>query len=310
MNIDFSAVTSSPQYDKDKLKLSTSGKKRARQIWMIIAMIFIPLLWPVGIFLAIKGFKNSMTSSKLRIIALEKFASINGYIFTDNTGKLIYADGTSKKIESGSQLLSEVAKGMSDSMKMGPGNLNENSLAKLKPKAPISLPFKVTKISHAHELKGKIDGYPISYSMSSVYVGTEHNSSQFLYNLFTIELPVKLPRMFLNSKSNNLRGLDAGAVNFESYQDHKLEGDFPEYYSVWIEKDEQIDMYTILTPEVMDTLKRNDMFDVWLDSNQLTLITFADQARYFAGTPVAFESAIVLMSEIDKIARAYRSKSN
>lgn len=41
MNIDFTPITSSPQFEIDRIKLSTTGNKRASQIWMIIAMIFI-----------------------------------------------------------------------------------------------------------------------------------------------------------------------------------------------------------------------------------------------------------------------------
>ena len=265
MNIDFSAILNSSQYQNDKQKLATTGKKRSMQIWIIIVCLIIPLLWPVLIVLAAKWIAKGSAESKNRVSSMEAFAQANGFEFVNEIGKIKVIDRTEKTY---------------------------------------NLPFDIERISNAYALRGSLGGYGFEYTMSSVFVKTSRGASQFPYNLFTINLPVNLPKTFINSKANNLKGLDANAVNFVAAEDHQLEGDFHMYYDVRIEKNEHIDMYTVLTPEVMDTLKRNNNFDVWLSGNQLTLITFADQARYFAGMPAVFENATTLMREIDKIARA------
>jgi len=273
MNLDFSPVINSPTYEKDKKKLSTSGNKRTLQMLLILIAIIVPLLWPVLAYVYIRWHLKWKVEYKQRCDALREFAGANKFVFTDNMGKPIEEHRSQEAY---------------------------------------NLPFKVQDILNANELEGEVIGYPFVYSMSTVVSNkTNQGSSQHSYNLFTVKLPVELPRVFINSKTNNLKaGFDAKAVNFKQAEDHHLEGDFPAYYTVRIEENEQIDMYTILTPEVMDTLKRNNKFDVWLNDDQLTLITFGDLDRYFAATPMVFENAFVLMGEIDRIARALRGRSH
>lgn len=269
MDIDFSPILSSPTYEKDKEKLTTSGKKRALQIWLVILGIFIPIFWPVLIFLLVRYIINTKSIAAARAKSLTDFAKRNNFTFKDVTAKFAPIP-------------------------------NENI-------RKVDLPFKnLDHIIDAHALSGEVLGHPFTYTMSSIFLRLNGDSSQFPYNIFTITLPISLPRVYINSKSNNLKGLDPSALNFDAVEDHELEGDFPLYYDVHIEKNEQIDMYTILTPEVMDTLKRNHYFDVWLSGKELTLITFADQARYFAAVPLVFESAISLMHEIDRLSRSIR----
>jgi len=268
MNLDFSPITNSSIYQQDKKKLETTGKKRGLQISLILLAIIIPILWPVLIYVYIKWHSKWKQEYPKRSEALSEFASANGFTFKENM---------------------------------------KDPLEGHKPEESYDLPFSVVDIINNNELKGNLLGYPFSYTMSTVFhFKTKQGSKQYPYNLFTIDLPVDLPKVFINSKLNDQKFFDVQAINFKQAEDHKLEGDFPSYYNVRIEKDEQIDMYTILTPEVMDTLKRNNQFDVWLSGNQLTLITFGDLDRYFAATPMVFENAFALMREIDRIARAIR----
>lgn len=168
------------------------------------------------------------------------------------------------------------------------------------------LPFAADSVVPVSTVSGILDGHDFSYSLASIVIKKGRDFSQWPTTIFAIELPVAMPRMFIDSRVNNLPGLDAKAVNFVQAEDHQLEGDFPKYYSVRIEKNEHIDMYRVLTPEVMDSLKNSNHYDVWLNSNQLVLLTFGDHARYFSGLPEAFTTARLLMREIDAIARATR----
>jgi len=273
MQIDFSPITDTKRYLLDKEKLKTTGKQRAQIIWFYIFLFITVIAWPYLIYKAVRYIKKSKVESAERIACLAEYARLNGFTLSNSVA-----------------------------WKPIPDDMISHDL---------DLPFKTEKVVHLNMLCGKLLGYDFTYSLASIYVSEEDGkSSQWPSIVFTIDLPVTLPRMFINSKSNNLPGLDASAVNFEQRQDHVLEGDFPNYYDVRIEKDQHIDMYTTLTPEVMDTLKNNNQYDVFLNGKQLIFITFGDQARYFAGIPTVFKNAETLMQEIDKIARFISSQSS
>lgn len=268
MNIDFSAISSCATYAQDKEKLKITGKQRGMRIWFYIILALTVVAWPYLIYEFIKYLRGSRVSNEQRNTALKEFASKNGFTFESNEGKTLIPN---------------------------------------KPIRDMDLPFNTDFIIHVNSLRGTFLGYKFTYSLSSVFIKPSGGeSSQWPSIIFSLELPVVLPKLFINSKSNNLPDLDAEAVNFKVAQNHELEGDFPNYYDVRIEKNEEIDMYTILTPEVMDALKNNNQYDVWLNGRQLMFITFGDIPRYFAGTPVVFKNAEMLTKEIDKIARALR----
>lgn len=170
----------------------------------------------------------------------------------------------------------------------------------------LDLPFKTDHVTPINSLTGKMLGCNFSYSLSAVII----NKSNFPSTIFAIDLPINLPRLFVNSKFNNLPGLDAEALGFTDSVNHVLEGDFPDYYTVRAEQNQHIDMYEVLTPEVMDLLVKNNHYDIWINGRQLMLITSSmQQAMYFAGIPQAFENAHLLMTEIDKIAREIRQQN-
>jgi len=159
-------------------------------------------------------------------------------------------------------------------------------------------------------MSGVFKDHSFSYSIVMVEraAGKKSNASGFPVTVFKIELPLQFPRVFIDSKRNDMGTFDLDADNFEEHQDHHLEGDFNQHYTVRIQKGTHIDMYRILTPEVMDTLKRNDYFDIWLENNQMTLITTGHLDVYLASVPAVFEITEKLMKEIDLIARTLRQK--
>lgn len=240
-------------------------------MWSMILGIFFPPVWPIIIYKLVRYNRKAKIERPFREQAINAFASQNGYEVRPMKFGLI-----------------------SDSQKL-----------------LLDLPFLTDDFTVYCGITGKLHDLPFSYQMGSVHVRLSDNpndTSQYPYLIFQIDLPVTLPRMFLNSKQNDLKGLDAKPLNFEQKERHNLEGNFPNYYSVTIEQDKHINMYTTLTPEVMQALVENNMFDVWVNGKQLMLITFADEVRYFAGIPAAFKNAELLLQEIDKTARALRNQ--
>ena len=270
MNIDFSPILSSARYKTDQEKLKITGKQRARTIYFYLFLLFTVVAWPYLIYKAGRYFLAAGSTMASRDESLRAFALANDFEYTNHI----------KNIQP----------------------LTEDQLVR-----GMDLPFKSEYVVSMNDLQGNLLGYHFKYTLSSIGVKIGNEVSQYPSIIFTIDLPVTLPRMFMNSKVNDMSQLDAEATNFAAAEDHQLEGNFPDYYTVRIEKNEQIDMYVTLTPEVMQTLITNNQYDVWLNGSQLMFITFGDQARYFAGTPVVFSNAITLMKEIDKVARALRT---
>lgn len=269
MNLDFSPITSAPMYQSDKKSLDDPGKKMGKTIWMyiLLAMTGVGLLYLA--FLFVSNFSRWQREAAERRAAMKAFAERNGFSY--------------------------------QGVKMGfaaPGDeINEQ----------LDLPYKPDNVMHFDVVRGTLHGYGFSYSISNVM--RKKKDGQFAAwptTILVIDLPVTLPKVFIDSKFNNMPGLGAPVLDFEQAEDHYLEGDFPNYYTVRIEKSQHIDMYAILTPEVMETLKHNNRYDVWLNGRQLVLLAFGDYRRYVAGAPEVFQSASMLMQEIDKIARALR----
>jgi hypothetical protein len=272
MNIDTSPITNSPQYPVDLAKLPINGKKLAKKIYLIIALVVIPLLWPVLAFYWYTWHKKYVREQALRQAAIAEFVSKNGFSFEDRMGKWL-------KSASGVLMSGEY-----------------------------DLPFNVVEVLAISEMRGTANSFPFTYLLASVATPS-HDTQPARYPMiiFSIDLPVNLPRVFMNSKHNNMPGLNAAATNFTDSEDHRLEGDFPDYYTVRAEKNERIDMYQILTPEVMQALKQHDLYDVWINGSKLVLISgVATVDHYFAGIPAVFKNAQLLMDEIDVIARALR----
>lgn len=267
----FSNISDSEQYQLDKQWLKISGKKRARQIWFVLIGIFIPPLWPILIIMWIRYERKAKPARLKRTELMTAFAIENGFSYTP----LRYFKPLAKSAE-----------------------------------RQIDLPFVTTGTTCLEEMKGAVSDLGFTYMHSIINVagaGNNGKDSQFPTIIFLIDLPVALPRLFINSKENNLLGLDPNAMNFNAREGHELEGDFPTYYSVTAEQNEQIDMYRVLTPEVMQVLIENNQYDVWINGRQLMLMTFADEVRYFAYLPSAFKAAAVLMKEVDQIARSMRA---
>lgn len=265
MDIDFSPITQAATYESDSRKLSRTGKSTAAKTWLVIAMIFIPPFQLVLIYKLVRFFLRQQKEGPLRRAAIEAFCARNGFTYTNLSGKWLQGEAFEKS------------------------------------KRPANFPFKAEYFLPNQEISGTILGLPFWYGMGAAFV----KEAQYPKNVFSVDLKLVLPKLYANAKSNNLAGLDASPTNFLRAAPHVLEGDFPSFYEVIIEENSQIDMYRILTPEVMDVLKRNNHYDIWINEGQLVMLTFADaEARFFAGIPEVMENATTLLKEIDQIARS------
>jgi hypothetical protein len=162
-------------------------------------------------------------------------------------------------------------------------------------------------------MKGTFHNLPFEYISGTIelidYKGLSSQSGSQEVRMLTalyITLPLSLPKLYIDTRRNNITGFEAKANNIEELQKYDLESDFPLYYQVFAEKNDQINVLSVLTPEVMQKLLEYKYYDVWIDGDKLVVFAQASPFEYFAGIPEVFPTAEMLLQEIDKIARSLR----
>jgi hypothetical protein len=85
---------------------------------------------------------------------------------------------------------------------------------------------------------------------------------------------VSLPHIILNSKKEKADIQQ----KFPDYEKLKLEGDFNDYFTLIVEKGAEVDVLTVLTPDVMQTLINSDTDeDIEIDGQMLYFILRSDK---------------------------------
>jgi hypothetical protein len=177
----------------------------------------------------------------------------------------------------------------------------------------LALPYDGIAYPPRHKMSGNLNGLHFEYldvvMQMKNYNGVTTGSTQPTRgaNIFRVTLPVRMPGLFADSKFNNIKGFNIKVNSFPNMQKYVLEGNFSETYTVLAEKNTQIDVLSIFSPDVMDALMHNFHYDLWIHDQELMLIVHpATEIEYFAAIPLVFKNVEVLLKEIDKIARALR----
>ncbi|HSX45456.1 MAG TPA: hypothetical protein VLG27_00435 [Candidatus Saccharimonadia bacterium] len=130
-------------------------------------------------------------------------------------------------------------------------------------------------------------------------VGEGKSAVTYYFTTALLKLPKTMPHMVLHAKHN-----DANVQNdLADGQELKLEGDFNDYFRLMIEKNQQIDALTILTPDVMQTLvdySQNE--DVEIVGDNLYLVVKGDK-RDAANVEQLIKSVFELGSQLIENAR-------
>lgn len=85
-------------------------------------------------------------------------------------------------------------------------------------------------------------------------VGEGKNQMRLDYTVVRVPLPTALPHILLLSKKTHI----SLTRDLADKQEIHLEGDFNNYFSLQIEKGQQIDVLTVMTPDVMQALVQYD----------------------------------------------------
>lgn len=81
--------------------------------------------------------------------------------------------------------------------------------------------------------------------------GSGKSQQTYVFTLARVMLPTALPHMLLLAKGNMWGGL---RQEFENHETLSLEGDFNDYFTLQIEKGQEVNVLEILTPDVMQSL--------------------------------------------------------
>jgi hypothetical protein len=272
--LDFTTITTASPYEADRKLFDTPGKKKLK--WFLL-LILLPPAWPFLIVWLILKLPEASRKQAARVTALQAFAGANN--FTYEGTKPIW------RTDAGVPLTN-------------------------KP----TLPYRGSELTTlSDKLAGNLDGWQFEYLAGIMRIPParpgetrmQPNDLDRFLTIFWLHTPVAVPSLFVNSKFNNMieNKLPLAEIN-EPYV-YRLEGDFSQYYTVTGETANQIDIYTLLTPEVMQALIAHNRYDIWFHGNDVLLITYGgSRDDYFGGLPAAFETAQTLVAEVDRFARA------
>jgi hypothetical protein len=100
-------------------------------------------------------------------------------------------------------------------------------------------------------IKGRCMNYPLSIFNYAFTVGYGRGSRRYVYTVYKLQLSTKMPNILL--KSSYYRGPElTEVINDEIFV--KLEGDFNEYFSLYVLREFEIEALQLLSPDVMHYL--------------------------------------------------------
>ncbi len=180
----------------------------------------------------------------------------------------------------------------------------------------LSMPYESVKIDRvADRIMGNIGNMPFEYTAASVKLVNPLNNKKdargipITTTFFRLRVPVDLPNVYLQPKFGFHRGVHVPPSGFEHPHKYVLEGNFVNFYDVIGERDERLDIYQVLSPEVMEALVEHSFYDIWLHGREIVLVGYgAGREQYFTQLPIAFTVATMLTRDVDRIARALRHK--
>lgn len=119
--------------------------------------------------------------------------------------------------------------------------------------------FKVGNKDHftSPMFHGKLHSYEFAMYWHRFTTGSGNNNTPRNYAVFEIEVPKRLPHIFLDCKHNDILQREVLGI-FNDNERIVLEGDFNNYFNVYGLRRYAAEILTLLNPAFMDSLVKND----------------------------------------------------
>lgn len=299
MNIDFSPLTSSPAFSQWVQWASIKGKKHS-VFTILFALGFVGLI----VAIAIVPFFTFFWWGAVGVLT----AFITWIVIKIIRDASKNALQKSEKDQALTTFLSRNQLQLEELIKPGVFYSYEQSHQYRK---DISLPYNAVVAGTETRISGDVGGCAFEYLYTSLFaIDANGRESEAGVNaaVLRVKLPLSLPKLFIDSKFNNFVLFGFRPTTFTSSQNYTLEGGFSDSYKVTAEANDQINVLSLLSPDVMAILLDNIHFDVWISEDSLVLVrpTPASQIDYFGSIPHALKTAELLLAGVDKIARQLR----
>jgi hypothetical protein len=125
-------------------------------------------------------------------------------------------------------------------------------------------------------MKGTYRDMPINFFTYQYTVGSGKDRHVYIETICAMTVAAQLPHIMLFHKGSVLlggfgEGFEMIGTGF-AMEKASLEGDFPKYFDVYVEKDAQIQVREILEPDLMqDLIAKYSAYDIELDGTNLYL---------------------------------------
>ncbi len=108
------------------------------------------------------------------------------------------------------------------------------------------------------------------------YEFTQMRSFAKRYTIAAANVEVNFPPIFLDAHTNKSPGF-----SYEDFQKINLEGDFADYFTLYVERNSHIDGMSIITPDLMEKVRwKGKAYDVAIWQNNIAVIARGDHLTY------------------------------
>jgi hypothetical protein len=123
--------------------------------------------------------------------------------------------------------------------------------------------------NYSDVVSGMYQSWPFALFMYSYDTGHGRNKTGHDRAIMAVDFGISLPMFVLRrSKLTQMMDQDSTAINNDGYTEKiNLEGNFNEHFSVYIRPNSEVEVLSILTPDVMEMLVGLDKYEVEMAEN-------------------------------------------
>lgn len=160
--------------------------------------------------------------------------------------------------------------------------------------SPISLPNKSWNVNFHRAVSGKVENKAFVYG-----VGMDMKTGTVVTCL-QVTLPTTTPPLYAGLLQNDTTMSGNAIEKNRGYEARHLEGNFSKTYAVYAQKEDSLTAHYILSPEVMEKMLSNKIFNLWMEGNSLVIYsTVGSYQVYLENAFDFFSFADMLIKNID-----------